>query len=293
MRSDEQPAFEDYGLSAFTEHISPAATHTRPLQPHTHLELEMVYVERGGLAIDFGGVLESIRAGEIAVYWGGLPHAAAHTHAATFHVAQLPLVAALSWHAAERRLEGLLRGDFIRSALAAADRRLHDYTFPRWTLDLQTGDAELRAIVDMEIQSCIRRLLHKGAGQPPAARTGTATAAGIARAVRFISRHFMSPLRTSDIAAAVGWSRDHLMESFRAICGLTVWEYVTRVRVSEAARLLANTDLPVLAVATRSGFSSTSRLYDAFHRYHASTPAQYRRAHQSRPMRSASATVSS
>jgi transcriptional regulator GlxA family with amidase domain len=86
----------------------------------------------------------------------------------------------------------------------------------------------------------------------------------------------MEDITVDQIADAVGRNHDHVMQCFRRTCGVTLWEYVTRVRVAEARRLLTATDLPILTVCHRSGFSSTSRLYDAFSRYCGQTPGQFR-----------------
>jgi transcriptional regulator GlxA family with amidase domain len=67
------------------------------------------------------------------------------------------------------------------------------------------------------------------------------------------------------------------MASFRRLCGITLWEYVTRMRVAESRRLLDTTDLSIATVSERSGFGSLSRMYDAFQRYVDKTPAEYRR----------------
>ena len=63
---------------------------------------------------------------------------------------------------------------------------------------------------------------------------------------------------------------------FRRFCGITLWTYVTRLRLAEAQRLLATTDLSVLEVCHQAGFGSTSQMYDVFRRHRGVTPARYR-----------------
>ena len=53
-------------------------------------------------------------------------------------------------------------------------------------------------------------------------------------------------------------------------------EYLSGVRVSQAQRLLIETDLKILDVALRSGFGSTSRFYEAFTTAVGQTPTAYR-----------------
>jgi transcriptional regulator GlxA family with amidase domain len=130
------------------------------------------------------------------------------------------------------------------------------------------------------MQARLRRFLHATAraSRTPVERPGAPTASGVTAAIRYVLRHFMVPITVDDIATATGWRRDHLMASFRRVCGLTLWNFVTRVRLAEAQRLLTTTDLPTLAICGRAGFSSTSRMYATFHRYCDRTPAEYRHA---------------
>jgi len=60
-----------------------------------------------------------------------------------------------------------------------------------------------------------------------------------------------------------------------------VWEYLTRLRVSHAQRLLITTDLKVLDIAMESGFASVAPFYAAFAAHTPGLrPLDYRRQHQ-------------
>lgn len=144
---------------------------------------------------------------------------------------------------------------------------------------MSSDDSTGGRAAELEIQARLCRFA--AAPRPPhgdgrAVHTGAATAARVAQATRYVARHFFEPITVDDVAEASGLGRYHLMASFRRVCGLSLWEHVTRLRLTEARRLLATTDLPILTVSQRSGFGSVSRLYGAFRRYNGMTPAQYR-----------------
>jgi AraC-like DNA-binding protein len=194
-------------------------------------------------------------------------------------VAQLPIVDVLSWIGSPDIIDRLLSGEVLReNAEVAMDRP----AFARWTTDLASGEARLRTAVELEIQARLHRLVqHISPVEPsserrPAERTTAATTHVAAAAIRYVVRHFMEHITIDDVAHALGRNHDYVMECFRRVCGLTLWEYVTRVRVGEAQRLLAATEMPVAAVGHRAGFNSSSQLYEAFHRYCGQTPARYR-----------------
>lgn len=258
--------FVEFGRSAYT------FDDTGPIAIHTHLEIELVFVEHGSMVLEYAGAEETVSAGELATYWAGLPHGVRALDGRV-HVAQLPVVEVLSC-AGRTRVDQLLAGRLHRETTVepAADR----VSFARWSADLAGDDAELHAVAGLEMQARLRRCLRTAAPSGP--QPTSPTAAGVAAAIRYVVRHFMEPFTVDDVAAAVGWRRDHLMASFRRVCGLTLWTFVTRVRLAEAQRLLATTELPILSVCDRAGFSSTSRMYEAFDRYCDRTPATFRRA---------------
>ncbi len=279
----EATRFENYGLSAFTldwRSVDGCMDDLRASPSHTHLELEIHFVESGAITVDCAGREERIGPGDLLAFWGGIPHRDVDPEppATVYHVAQVPIVNVLAWVGSAEILDRLLGGEMLRSAATPPERPADTLAFTRWNSDLQCGDPRLRTAAEMEIQGRLLRLLHDAAPGTSvlAQHVGGATADVVARAIHYVTRHFVEQITVEDIASAVDRNHDHLMASFRRICGLTLWEYVTRLRLSEAQRLLTATDLPILAICHRAGFSSTSRMYEAFHRYFDQTPAAYR-----------------
>ncbi|WP_157987536.1 helix-turn-helix domain-containing protein [Jiangella endophytica] len=275
--------FEPYGLSAFTFRREPEGGRMDDLRVggcHTHLELEIHCVESGSITLDLGGREVRLVPGELAAFWGGVPHRDIDPEppVTVYHVAQVPIVNVLAWAGSAELLDRLLAGELVISVPRPDERTVDTLAFTRWVSDLRSPDIRLRSAVEMEMHARLLRLL---AASTPASRIrkppGSATATLVATAIQYVTRHFVEPFTVEDVARAVGRHHDHLMSSFRRVCGLTLWEYVIRLRLSEAQRLLATTDLPILAVCHRSGFSSVSRMYEAFHRYNGQTPSAYRK----------------
>lgn len=277
------PRFDDYGLSAFSfrrETKGGQIDDLRSSPCHTHLELEIHFVESGAVTLDFAGREERLEPGDLLAFWGGIPHRDVDPEppVTVYHVAQVPIVNVLTWAASAEVLDRLLGGDLLKATLSTSDMVIDQRSFTRWTSDLGSGDPHLRSAVEMEIQARLLRLLAQAELMlPTMKRPGVRTADVVARAIQYVTRHFVEDISVNDIARAVERNHDHLMVSFRSVCGLTLWDYVTRLRLSEAQRLLKATDLPILSICHRSGFSSTSRLYEAFHRYCGLTPAAYRK----------------
>lgn len=64
---------------------------------------------------------------------------------------------------------------------------------------------------------------------------------------------------------------------FRAATRRRFVEYVTELKLSRAAQLLANTDLPIMEIALESGFANLSNFNRHFLRCRNATPRDYRR----------------
>ena len=84
-------------------------------------------------------------------------------------------------------------------------------------------------------------------------------------------------LITNDEAARTcGLSRDIFIRAFRKLMGVSFRQFAVRHRLSQAARQLATTDLPVKAIALEWGFTDTSHLHRLFKQHYDCTPLAYR-----------------
>ncbi len=99
----------------------------------------------------------------------------------------------------------------------------------------------------------------------------------VVSALRFIRERFAEPMSVDDIAEHVGVSRRTLERRFKSCFQRTLSEELWRVRIDAARRLLRDSDLGVLDIATRSGFSSASVFSTTFRRHTGQTPSAFRR----------------
>lgn len=84
--------------------------------------------------------------------------------------------------------------------------------------------------------------------------------------------------RVADLAAAAGVHPVHLAREFRRYYATGVAEHLQRRRLQLAAELLAVSDVPIAAVAARSGFADQSHLGRQLRRRAGITPGELRRA---------------
>ena len=86
----------------------------------------------------------------------------------------------------------------------------------------------------------------------------------VTRAIRCVSVKHAEKLTVESIADAIDISGSHLAHTFRVETGMTVMDFVTRVRVEIAKHLLATTKDNLAQIAARSGFFDASHLSRIF-----------------------------
>lgn len=99
----------------------------------------------------------------------------------------------------------------------------------------------------------------------------------VAAAVRHIRGRAHAPVRIADVVEAATVCRRSLERRFRRALGRGIWDEVRRVHLDRARSLLADTDLPMPAVAAASGFTDGKHLSVVFRRETGRTPTGYRR----------------
>jgi DNA-binding response OmpR family regulator/AraC-like DNA-binding protein len=112
-------------------------------------------------------------------------------------------------------------------------------------------------------------------GAPQLAPTGFSNS--VNRAITWIGAKHAEKLTVEGIAEAVDISTSHLAHAFRVETGMTVMDFVTKVRVEIAKRLLATTDHNLAEIAARSGFFDASHLSRMFLHTTGRRPGFYRR----------------
>jgi FixJ family two-component response regulator/AraC-like DNA-binding protein len=99
----------------------------------------------------------------------------------------------------------------------------------------------------------------------------------VGRTIAHLSRHYDEDLTVDGIAGITDISASHLAHLFRSEIGMSVRDYLTRVRVAIAQDLLAHTDEKLESIAARLGFADTSHLAHVFQRIIGRPPSAYRR----------------
>lgn len=101
-----------------------------------------------------------------------------------------------------------------------------------------------------------------------------------ARLCSFAKAHFAEDISLAALAADMHYSLPHISRSFKAEVGVTFTQYVTALRVSQACRLLADTALPVAAVAEAVGYHDMKCFAAQIKARTGFSPVAFRRRHR-------------
>ncbi len=99
----------------------------------------------------------------------------------------------------------------------------------------------------------------------------------IHQVTQFLNEHFREDVKIDDLCEHFFISRSYLTRLFKETTGITIVQYLTVVRIRQAAKLLRETDLAVTEVSDRCGFGDVTYFEKVFRRLRGMTPRQYRK----------------
>ncbi|MBO5898485.1 MAG: helix-turn-helix transcriptional regulator [Clostridia bacterium] len=99
----------------------------------------------------------------------------------------------------------------------------------------------------------------------------------VRRGIEYMDAHFREKCTLEEVASYVGRSAIYFHDTFEEVAGESPYEYITRLRLNEAKRLLAFTSEPPADIAVRCGYGSQSYFNYVFKKAMGITPLTYRR----------------
>lgn len=115
-----------------------------------------------------------------------------------------------------------------------------------------------------------------------ARREATTTAkdsntARVAKVKQFLGEHYFEPVTLSQVAQITNVSARRLRTLFKEATGLTMAEYLNRIRIERAKELLLTTDMSITSICFEVGYENLSHFYRVFKGHTGLTPGAFRR----------------
>lgn len=102
--------------------------------------------------------------------------------------------------------------------------------------------------------------------------------------VEYIEEHITEKINLDRLSAITGYSQYHLHRMFSGVVGFTPGHYINRRQLTEAAKNLIYTEMPIIQIALEAGYESQQAFTLAFKNMYKLTPQRFRLKHQFHPM---------
>ncbi|WP_159635938.1 helix-turn-helix transcriptional regulator [Erysipelothrix anatis] len=123
-----------------------------------------------------------------------------------------------------------------------------------------------------EILAQLREFTYYSSECPPSSSKNVL----IADVKQYIAQQSSTNLSTQSIANYFSMSRSNMCKLFKKETGLSLINYLTRIRVQKACDLLIESDMSVLDISYEVGYQSISQFNKVFKNYVHDTPNSYR-----------------
>lgn len=261
-------------------------SHEQPgimVRAHWHAQVEVNFVFRGAMEYRMHGHSAQLRAGDLCLFWGGLPHQVVDTSEDAFFIAiHLPLV-----HFFRLRLPAELTHKLMHGAtlITARPDDTDQQNINRWSTYMRAEDAARREHAIDELLLRVDRMQFEPYRlvEPVGMREGLSepldmqSFQNIGNICEFITENFREDIDSVDIATSADIHPKYAMSVFKKSTGMTLNEYVNLLRLSYAQALLMQEDGNVLRVAMESGFGSLSAFNKSFRKIAGKSPSDFRR----------------
>jgi len=104
----------------------------------------------------------------------------------------------------------------------------------------------------------------------------------VTRIHEFLMKNYQGDIDLKEIAEVAHMAPASVCRFFKNSTGLTIFEYLNKIKINYSCQLLLNTDLNILDISYDCGFNNLSHFNKQFKKFIGATPTQFRRYRDSR-----------
>ncbi|MFD1677596.1 helix-turn-helix domain-containing protein [Alicyclobacillus fodiniaquatilis] len=258
--------------------------HIRSITPHWHDHLEWIYVQNGAARVQIDGDFVRLERGEFAFVHAKQVHAATSLDANTALVA-IVFNEALVRNSGldnteERYFSPFLRNKLqIPNFLKAADPLIEDIrsAFLRIMEEFEQNQLGYELFIKAELFRTFGLIFRHYESIIAHARGSRPKTADFTSLLGYLRTNYAAMMRIHEAAKMVNMSPNHFCKTFKQLTGKTFIEYLHMLKVTEAERLLLESDLAVTDIATKVGFNNLTYFGRVFKKYKNQTPSDVRK----------------
>ena len=267
---------EPYTQFAFAFQNSPGK-----FPAHWHTSAEFIMATRDNSSYRVNGTLYTLNASEMLLVWPTELHEVVSAPEASSVIIQFTpdlITNCMDFNIYYHRLRDIHSPKALSPELN--DRICRQVKQIKACLSNAKPLAEPKTIIHIyEILIILCDYLQQDSSHPDVTDSFSHTLHMIKKACCYIDSHCDQNICQKEVAAYCGFSPYYFSRIFREFTHESFPEYLTKKRITAAARLLMSETLPITDVAYQSGFQSISNFNKVFKKFTGCTPVQYRSLH--------------
>ena len=253
---------------------------------HQHNSTEIMYLISGSCVVEVrdesgGDKPFRLKRGELILLDAGVPHRLIVEDGSSCRMLNVefgfteyggvaPSVGRLARE--EEALAELLQSPF--DSLVLTDQEEVFHVLKALVLELDQQGRKGSSMVHLLFSELLLRLSRLRRESLPA--SGQPSQLYVRRAVEFLHQNYDRSIHVKEVAFSVNIHPGYLHRIFRAHTGLTLTDYLNRLRMEKARMLLGQSEIPVAEIADYVGISSRQYFHLLFKKYAGCTPIEFR-----------------
>lgn len=150
-----------------------------------------------------------------------------------------------------------------------------DFSYMRTAIQSGVVDYILKPIDAQDLNNAISAAIEQLEQERPP-KTAPVSNSVIQNVKEFIEKHYMEDISLSDLADTFYLSKEHLSRLFKKETGQNLFSYMMDLKLTEAKRLLTETDRTLDDIAFSLGFSNGNYFSKVFKKNVGISPSSYR-----------------
>lgn len=274
----ELPKIVGDGTEFFLQATPPASV---ACAAHIHKAVELLYIKSGSYTLLLDGVEHEIEKGDLVLFCSNAIH-----HVFTknlpeneYYVIKISPTFFLQFSTQEEGTEYVMR--------FAINRKENKNIWKREELEGTALLAALQSLIDehenakyasqVAIKLKIMELLVEILRSDSTTDTKVPhnqTASLIYNTMVYVRNHYAEDMDERELARSLGMSYSYFSRSFKRVTGITFKQYLNRIRVNQAEKLLCRGSASVSEIATKCGYNSISYFINVYKSITGKTPYQ-------------------
>lgn len=274
----ELPAIVGDGTEFFLQATPPASV---ACAAHIHKAVELLYVKMGSYTVLLDGVEHEIEEGDLVLFCSNAIH-----HVFTknlpeneYYVIKISPAFFLQFSTQEEGTEHVMRFAINRKENKNIWKREELKGTPLLSA-LQSLIAEhegqkyaSQVAIKLKIMELLVEILRSESPTDTKAPHNP-TAALIYNTMVYVRNHYAEDMDERELARSLGMSYSYFSRSFKRVTGISFKQYLNRIRVNQAEKMLCRGNASVSEVATKCGYNSISYFINVYKSITGKTPYQ-------------------